>query len=106
VNERIPGADKSVTRPTCHCSRTELIVSLEGGVCSCAELQVFSCYRGSKEACQTTRTISTTSRRELSSGFFFFLQRKAPKGIHAILTETLACFIHGWAKDLSAPLYL
>jgi len=36
-------------------------VSLERGVCSCAKLQVFSCYRGWKEA----------------------------KEIHAILTETL-----------------
>ena len=35
---------------------------------------------------------------------FFFLQGKAPKKIHAILTETLACFIPGRAKDLSAPL--
>jgi len=41
-----------------------------------------------KEACQATRAISTTSRRELSSSFFF-LQGKAPKEIHAILTETL-----------------
>ena len=36
--------------------------------------------------------------------FFFFLKGKAPKEIHAILTETLACFIPGRAKDLSAPL--
>ena len=37
-----------------------------------------------------TRSISTTWRRELSSSFFFiFLQGKAPKEIHAILTETL-----------------
>jgi len=49
--------------------------------------------------------ISTASRRELSSSFFF-LQGKAPKEIHAILTETLACFLHGRAKDLSAPLYI
>ena len=34
---------------------------------------------------------------------FLFLQGKAPKGIHAILTETLAFFLPGWAKDLSAP---
>ena len=34
------------------------------------------------------RAISTTSRRELSS-FFFFLQGKASKEIRAILTETL-----------------
>ena len=35
---------------------------------------------------------------------FIFLQGKAPKEIHAILTETLACVIPGRAKDLSAPL--
>jgi len=35
---------------------------------------------------------------------FFFLQGKAPKEIHAILTETLACFLPGRANDLSAPL--
>ena len=49
----------------------ESIVSLERGVCSCAELQVFSCYRGWKEACQATRVISTISRCKLSSSFFF-----------------------------------
>jgi len=40
------GADKSLARPTFQCRRTELIVFVERGVCSCAELQVFSCYRG------------------------------------------------------------
>jgi len=35
---------------------------------------------------------------------FLFLQGKAPKEIHAILTETLACFLPGRAKDLSAPM--
>ena len=35
---------------------------------------------------------------------FFFLQDKAPKEIHAILTETFTCFLLGGAKDLSAPL--
>jgi len=39
-------ADKSLARPTFRCRRTESIVSLERGVCSCAELQAFSCYRG------------------------------------------------------------
>jgi len=32
------------------------------------------------------------------------LQGKAPKEIHAILAETLVCFLPGRAKDLSAPL--
>ena len=35
---------------------------------------------------------------------FFFLQGNAPKEIHAILTETLDCFLPGRTKDLSAPL--
>jgi len=34
---------------------------------------------------------------------FFFLQGKAPKEIHTILKETLACFLPDRAKDLSAP---
>ena len=40
-----------------------------------------------KRACQATRAISRTSRRELSS--FFFLQDKAPNEIHTILIKTL-----------------
>ena len=82
------GADKFLARSTSQCRRTELIVSLERGFYSCAELQIFSCYRGWKEACQATRAISATSRPELSS-FFFPLQGKAPNEIHVILAETL-----------------
>jgi len=40
------GADKFLARPTSQCRMTESIVSLERKVRSCAELQVFSCYRG------------------------------------------------------------
>jgi len=65
------GTDKSLAQPTFRCLRTESIVSLERGVCSCAELQVFSCYRGCKEVYQRTHAISTTLRRELSRFFFF-----------------------------------
>ena len=71
-------------------------MSLERGVCSCAELQVFSCYRGWKEASQATRAISTTSRREQSSSFFF-LQGKAPKEICTILRETLEEYAPSYA---------
>jgi len=67
---------------------TESIVSLERWVCSCAELQVFSCYRSWKEACQATRAISTTSRRQLSSSPPP-PQGKGPKEIYAILIEKL-----------------
>jgi len=52
-----------------------------------------------------TRAVSTTSRRELSSSFSFFLQGKVSKETHAILTKTLARFLPGRAKDLSAPLH-
>ena len=52
-----------------------------------------------------TRAISTKSRRELSLSFFF-LQGKAPKEFHAILTETPTCFLPGRSKDLSASLYI
>jgi len=82
------GADAFLARHTSRCRRTESTVSLERGVCSCAELQVFFCYWGWKEACQARRAISTTSRSEPSSSFFF-LQGQAPKEIHAILAETL-----------------
>jgi len=37
--------------------------------------------------------------------FFSPPQSKAPKEIHAILTETTACFLPCRAKDLSALLY-
>jgi len=36
----------------------------------------------------------------------FFQVKKTPKEIHAILTETLTCFLPDRAKDLSAPLYI
>jgi hypothetical protein len=35
----------------------------------------------------------------------FSCKARREKDIHAILTETLACFLPGRAKDLSAPLY-
>jgi hypothetical protein len=38
--------------------------------------------------------------------FFSPLHSKAPKEIHAILTETLTCFLLGRAKALPAPLYM
>ena len=72
-------ADKSLARLTSRYRRTESIVSLEREVCSCAELQVFSCYRGWNETCQATCGISTTWRRELSSSFIF-LARPGAEG--------------------------
>ena len=66
------------------------IVSLERGFCSCAELQVFSCYRGWKEACQVTHAIQQHWDASYHQVFFSARQGKAPKEIHTILTaETL-----------------
>ena len=40
------GADKSLARLISRCRRTESIALLERGICSCAELQVFSAIEG------------------------------------------------------------
>jgi hypothetical protein len=82
------GDDKSLAQPTSRCHITESIMSLERGICSCAEFQVLSCYRDRKEACQATRGISTTSKPDLSTSLFF-LQGKSPKNIRAIMKEKL-----------------
>jgi len=52
------------------------------------------------------RDFNNIETRAVIKFFLFFLQGKAPKEIHAILTETLACFLPGRAKNLSAPLYI
>ena len=58
---------------------------------------------GSTQARKHVREASDFNNIETRAVFkFFFLQGKAPKDIHAILTETLACFLPGRAKDLSA----
>ena len=59
----------------------------------------------SSEACRDARDFNNTEMR-VRIKFFFFLYGKAPKEIHAILTETLACFPPGRTKDFSGPLYL
>jgi len=50
------------------------------------------------------RAILTTSKTRAVIKFFF-PARQGAEEIHAILTETLACFLRGRAKNLSAPLY-
>jgi len=82
------GVDKSLARPNSRCRRTESIVSLERRVCSCAELQVFSCYRRWEEPCQATRAIYNNIDTRIVIKFIF-LQGKAPKDIHVILKEKL-----------------
>ena len=59
----------------------------------------------SSEACQG-RARFQQHRDASCHQVFFSLQGKAPKEIHAILTETLSFFNPGRARDLSAPIYL
>jgi len=68
------GADKSLTRPG---------------------------RKQSRKRIRDERDFNNIETRGVAS---FILQGKAPKEIHAILTETLAFFLPGRARDLSAPL--
>jgi len=73
------------------------------------------CYRGAdkslarpgrKQARKHVRDARDFNNMETRAVItFFFLQGKAPKEIHVILTETLACFLPGRAKELPEPLY-
>jgi len=62
---------------------------------------------GRKEARKHVRDARDLKKNRDASWHQVFppLQGKAPKEIQAILTETLACFLPGPAKDLSAPMY-
>jgi len=62
---------------------------------------------GRKEARKHVRDTRNFNKIETRAVIkFLFLQGKAPKEVHAILTEALACFLPDVAKDLSAPLYV
>ena len=62
---------------------------------------------GTKQAWKHDRDVHDFNNVETRAFVkFFIVQGKVPKEIHVILTETLACFLPGRAKDLSAPLYL
>ena len=60
---------------------------------------------GRKQAVKHVRDARDFNNTETRVVTFFFLQGKALKEIQGILTEILACFLPGRAKDLSAPLY-
>jgi len=59
--------------------------------------------RGRKQARQYVRDARDSDKIEMRAVMkFLFLQGEAPKEIHAVLTETLGCFLPGRAKGLSA----
>ena len=74
----------------------ESIVSLERGVCSCAELQVFSCYRGQRKHARRRARFQQHGDASCQV-FFFFLCGKARKESHAILTEILGEYAPSYA---------
>jgi len=78
LNLVVPGADKSLARP------------------------------GRKQARKHVRDARDFNKIETRTviRFLFSCKAKAPKEIHAILTETLTCFLSSLAKDLSASLYI
>jgi hypothetical protein len=63
---------------------------------------------GRKEARKHVRNARDFNNIETRAVINFFspLHGKAPKEIHAILSETLTFFLPGRANDLSAPLYV
>ena len=76
---------ESLVRPNSRWSITETIESLGRGFWACADLQAFSCYRCWTEECNAKRDFSNIETRGVMN--FYFLQKKAPKEIHSILTE-------------------
>jgi len=63
-------------------------LSLERGVCSCVEMQSFLVTEAERKHVRR-RARFQQHRYASCHEVFFFLQGKAPKGIYAILTETL-----------------
>jgi len=57
-----------------------------------------------KQARKHARDARDFNNIETRAVIKFFLQGKAPNEIQAILAETLACFLPGRAKDLSASI--
>ena len=97
------GADTSLAQPTSRCRRTESIVSLERGVAHVPNCKPFLVTEA--EGKHVRRRARFQQHRDASCHqFFFLLQGKASKEIHAIPSlVVVACFLPGRAKDLSAP---
>jgi len=71
--------------------------------CVCRGAGKSLAWPGWKQARKDVRDTCDFNKIETWAVIKFLLQGKAPKEIHAILTETLVCFLRGRAKDLSAP---
>jgi hypothetical protein len=82
---------KSINRRTLSYTQLKTLLKcytlLERGVSSCAEFQVFLVAQAERK--NIRRRARFRQNRDACCHQFFFLQRKAPKEIHAILTEIL-----------------
>jgi len=72
------GTEKSLARPTSRCRRTESIVSLERGVCSCVELQVLLVTEA--EGKHVRRRARFQQHRDASCHQVFYPARKGAEG--------------------------
>ena len=81
-------ADKYVVQPTYQCRRTESIVSLEIGVCSCTKCKYFLITEVEKKHVRR-RARFQQHRDPNCHQVSFFLARQGAEEIHAILKETL-----------------
>jgi len=90
------GADKTLARYTSRCRRTGSIMSLERGVCSRGRIaSLFLLQRLKGSVSGDERDFNNIETRAVIR--FFFLQGKAQKEIHAILTETLGKYAPSYA---------
>ena len=92
------GADTSLARPNSRSRRAESIVSLERGVCLCAELQVFSSYRSWRR--HVRRRARFQQHRDARYQVFFYLQGTEGNSRHSGSnirgTWTIVCQRHNW----------
>ena len=110
------GSSPPTASTTSQCTpptRTETSRSWRWRTSKSDSVSYICCYRGAdkslarpgrKQARKHVRDAGDFNKIETRAVIkFLFLQGKAPKKIHAILTETLASFLPGRAKDLSGP---
>jgi len=73
---RTRGADKALARPTSRCRRTESIVTMERGICSCAELQVFLVTEAERKHVRRRARFQQHGDASCHQVFFFFCKAR------------------------------
>ena len=96
------GADKSLAQPTSRCRRTESVVSLERGICLCAELQDFLVTEAER------KHVTGRARFQQHGGascHFFFSERPGAEGNSRLSDRNItgACTIVCHRQKLGGP---